>query len=461
MISMSLSELAAILRSTFTTTTNPVFNGLSKDTRTLIPGNVYVAILGESLDGHHYVEEAYQKGAIAAIVSRKVDCPIPQIIVPDTIKALGEIALNWRHRFPIPLVGVTGSNGKTTLKDMIASILRAACAGNENQVLATEGNLNNTIGVPFMLARLNAEHRLGVIEMGMNSFGEIEALTQMTEPQVAVITNAAESHLQGVINVAGVAKAKGEIFSGLNPKGIAVLNKDDAHFEYWHDLIDTHKFITFGLQNVADVTATINPCTDLSKQNITLITPLGKIDVCLPLLGKHNVMNAIAAAATGIALNLDLKTIKKGLETVVAAPGRMNEIVFSNGARIIDDSYNANPFSTQAAIYALAKYKGKKILVLADMREMGNDAESLHTLTGKRAREAGVDILFTYGDLAENCTKSFGENATHFTDKTLIAKALLPYLEAGNTILVKGSHSMHMEEVVAELVKNPIHAQVH
>ncbi len=459
MINMKLSELATLL-GTEKPSEDVTFTSLCKDTRSLPSGCLYIAIIGESLDGHQYVEEAYKKGAVAALVSRKVDSPIPQIVVDDTIAALGKIGEHWRDRFTLPIAGVTGSNGKTTLKNMIASIMRAACKGNAAQVLATEGNLNNAIGVPLMLSRLSSEHRYGVIEMGMNNFGEIAYLTKMVKPAVAVINNAAEAHLQGLRDVAGVAHAKGEIFSGLQENGIAILNKDDAFFNYWLGLISGRSYFTFGLRYTADVTAIISQHQTTTHQKLSVQTPKGNFEVNLPLLGRHNVMNALATTATAIALDFSLDVIQKGLETVQAAPGRLCQTILANGARIIDDTYNANPCSTAAAIHSLSIFEGEKILVLADMKELGPESIELHASTGQLAHEAGINHLFTLGELSAAATEAFGENAEHFTDRAKLVAAIKPHLQKGTTILVKGSHSMHMETVVADLMaqeKKPAH----
>ena len=281
------------------------FSGISTDTRTLTPGNLYIAIRGEQFDGHQFVAEAAKKGAAAALVSEKVAVDLPQLMVDDTILALGNIAAQWRDQFVLPLIGVTGSNGKTTLKNMIAAILRAACDNQAEKVLATEGNLNNNIGMPLNLARLNAQHRYAVIEMGMNHFGEIEYLTKITRPHVALITNAGASHLEGLGDVAGVARAKGEIFLGLQENGVAVLNRDDAFFPFWHSLIGKHKLITFGFHPDADVSIISQP--NQNANQFTLRTPRGNIDITLPLLGRHNILNALAAAAATTIIGIDLK----------------------------------------------------------------------------------------------------------------------------------------------------------
>ncbi|MCE3237616.1 MAG: murF [Gammaproteobacteria bacterium] len=443
MINMSLAELTKTLNARLSTAEQE-FNGVSIDSRTLHPGNLFIAIQGEKLDGHDFVAEAAQKGASAALVSRLIDSPLPQIQVPDTIDALGKLSTHWRQRFTIPFIGVTGSNGKTTLKNMIAAILRAASHNNPEKVLATQGNFNNHIGLPLNLLRLNANHRYAVIEMGMNHFGEIAYLSQLVKPlQVAVITNAAEAHLEGVQNIAGVARAKGEIFLGLEKNGIAILNSDDTHFSYWHDLVKEHSVLSFGLKNPSDITATIK-----QHSSIQLHTPQGNIDVLLPLLGTHNRMNALAATAATLAIHIDLETIKKGLEQVVPAPGRMQESFLPSGTRVINDTYNANPFSLQAAINTLATFPGTRILILGDMKELGPDEKKLHSQAGEKIRTAGIQYLFTLGELSKSATEAFGEGAEHFTEYNTLVSALQPYLTSDHTLLIKGSRSMRMERII-------------
>jgi UDP-N-acetylmuramoyl-tripeptide--D-alanyl-D-alanine ligase len=451
MIKMTLAEAAQILG---TKCSNPdlIFIGISKDNRRDTAGTLYVALKGEQFDGHDFVRDALEKGAVAALVSRQLDQDIPQLIVPDTQLALGALAKNWRNRFSLPLIGVTGSNGKTTSKNMIAAILTAACQGNTAAVLATQGNFNNAIGLPFTLFNLNEQQRYGVIEMGMNVPGEITYLTDISMPQAALLTNAAESHLQGVHDVAGVAREKGTIFTGLPESGVAVLNRDDNFYDYWRELVSGHNIISFGLDQAADVTAVIHPTASTTHQHITLQTPSGHIDVNLTLLGKHNVRNALGAAAAACAIGIDLAAIKTGLENTHPEQGRFTPHLLSNGVRIIDDTYNANPFSTHAAINTLATFSGKKILVLADMRELGSNEIALHQLTGERALAAGIDHLFTYGSLTAETSKAFGKNAAHFTDRAELVSALRPYLQSGTTVLVKGSRSMRMELIIAELL---------
>jgi UDP-N-acetylmuramoyl-tripeptide--D-alanyl-D-alanine ligase len=426
-------------------------NGISIDTRTLEPGNLFVAIHGERLDGHDYIEQAYQKGAAAAIVSRAIESPLPQLVLEDTTAALGKLAAYWRQQFPnINIIAVTGSNGKTTLKNMIALIMTAACQGDDSQVLATQGTLNNQWGLPMTLARLNENHRYAAIEMGMNHFGEIDYLTKLTQPHVAIITNAAASHLAGVGDLAGVARAKAEIFSGLPKNGVAILNRDDAFFNFWHEAIGELTFISFGFHPDAHVRASIHDTTQ--TQHLSLHTPQGDFDLHLPLLGKHNVHNALAAAAAALAAGIPLSAIKTGLENAKPAPGRLQVHTLANGVNIIDDTYNANPFSLQAAVNILAAFNGKKILVLGDMKELGPEEKALHKTAGEEIRAAGIDYLFTYGELSSSTAQAFGEGAYHFNEQEKLVNALKPFLYNTTTILVKGSRSMHMEKVIHELV---------
>lgn len=445
MIHMTLQQAADILE-TNANAPHLSFQGISIDTRKIEPNQLFIAIPGEQVDGHDFIEEARKKGASAALVNRFVESELPQIKVNDTILAMGKLGAAWRHQFNLPIVAVTGSNGKTTLKNMIASILIAACGNDKTHVLATKGTLNNHLGLPLTLAELNHTHRYGVIEMGMNHFGEIEYLTQLTQPDVALITNAAAAHLEGVGDLAGVARAKGEIFLGLSPKGTAILNRDDHFFSYWQELVGKRTIISFGLHDEANVTL-------VSQQNDTTIinTPQGQIDIRLPLLGQHNIVNMLAATAAACALNIPLSAIKKGLETIAPAPGRLQLHKLKNGVNLIDDTYNANPFSLQAAVDTLAHFTGKKILVLGDMKELGEQTTTLHHDAGKKIRAAGIDYLFTYGELSAHTAQAFGEGAYHFNTQDKLITAVKPLLYNQTTVLVKGSRSMRMEKIVHQL----------
>ena len=449
MIRMTLADAAAILG--LHEIKNDEFHGICIDSRKTQTCNLFVAIPGERVDGHDFIQEAYQKGATAALVTRRVECEIPQLVVNDIVEALGKLAAAWRQQLRLPIVAVTGSNGKTTLKNMIASIMKATCNNNEAEVLATVGTLNNHLGLPLTLARLTHQHRYAVIEMGMNHFGEISHLTNITKPTVAFINNSAAAHLEGLGDVAGVARAKAEIFQVLTKDGIAILNRDDAFYSYWLEQIGTHFFLSFGFAADADVTATLHEPT--TTQHLTLHTPRGDIDIQLPLLGKHNALNALAAAAASLAIGIPLNYIKAGLEAILPAPGRLQLRTLANGVNVIDDTYNANPFSLKAAVDTLISFNGKKILVLGDMRELGTDAKSLHHSAGENIRAAGINYLFTFGDLSENTSLAFGEGAYHFKEQTKLIEALKPYLYNQTTVLVKGSRSMRMENVIAGIVE--------
>ncbi len=434
-----------------------LFTGITLDTRKLQPDNLFIVLKGAQVDGHDYLETAKQQGAVAALVSQASTVDLPLIRVKDVTDALGQLAAAWRDQFSLPIIGITGSNGKTTLKNMMHAILIAACQNDRNQVLATLGNLNNHWGLPLTLARLNVEHRYAIIEMGMNHFGEIEYLTQLAKPSIAIITNAAACHIEGVGDIAGVARAKAEIFMGLAPDGIAILNRDDAFYSYWREQIQHHSYLTFGWHEEAHVRGEIVENTSADNTQTSLInlqTPIGNIEINLPLLGKHNVLNALAATAAALALDIDLATIKRGLEEhLQSAPGRLQLHILANGVKIIDDTYNANPFSLQAAVDTLVTFQGKKILVLGDMKELGPEAKPLHFTAGEKIRAAGIDYLFTLGELSAQSANAFGDGAYHFNEQDKLINALKPFLYNQTTILIKGSRSMRMEKIVAELVQ--------
>lgn len=450
MIQMTLTEAAKALGLP-SNTANCTFTGICIDSRLVQPGNLFIALPGSKMNGHDFINEAASKGAACALVDHLVETSIPQLQTHDTVAALGALTAHWRNQFHIPFIAVTGSNGKTTAKSMIASILTAACDNNAEKVLSPQGTFNNHTGLPLTLARLNSSHRYAVIEMGMNHFGEIEYLTKLTRPQVAMITNAAESHLEGVGDVAGVARAKAEIFMGLSDDGIAVLNRDDHFFGYWKEIVGKRKMLSFGYHADADVRATIHPSQQ--THHVTIHTPKGEITLHLPLLGKHNVTNALSATAATIALDIPLSAVKNGLEQLLPVPGRLQLHKLENGVNIIDDTYNANPFSLQVAIETLANFSGKKILVLGDMKELGNNSKEYHEIAGEKIRHAGIDYLFTFGELSAMTASKFGEGAYHFNEQIKLLNALKPFLHNQATILVKGSRSMRMEKIIAGLLQ--------
>ena len=424
------------------------FAGVSTDTRTIRNGELFFALQGPNFDGHDYVASAKENGAAAAVVSAIVDEDIAQITVDDAKQALGRFGAAWRNEKDIIVVGVTGSNGKTTLKELIA-----ACLNQKAPTLATQGNLNNDIGMPLMLLRINDGHKYAVLEMGANHKGEIEYLTSLAKPDVAVITNAAAAHLEGFGSLEGVAHAKGEILQGVKRPNVAVLNADDAYFSYWASLVGDARTLTFGIDSAADVRAD-EIKTGPEQTDFRLHLPGGSIAVTLPLAGFHNVSNACAAAAVAIALGANNAQIKTALESVAPVAGRMQPLAGSNGSTLFDDSYNANPISVIAAAEFLAALAGESWLVLGDMKELGDDAEDLHREVGEAARTSGINRLFALGELSRQSVAGFGENGRWFESIDTLIESLLSALAAATervSVLVKGSRSMRMERVVNAL----------
>ncbi len=418
--------------------------GVSTDTRTLQAGQLFVALHGPNFDGHDYLAEAKARGAAACMVEKPVaNCP--SIIVGDTRLALGRLARAWRQRFTLPLVAVTGSNGKTTVKEMLATIL-----GQQGQTLATRGNLNNDIGLPLTLFDLDAGYTAAVVEMGANHAGEIAYLTRLAEPGVAVITNAAPAHLEGFGSLEGVARAKGEIFQGLSETGTAIINADDPFAPLWREFAQSRKTLSFGLLQPADVTARWQAGERGSQLQVT--TPEGELECTLALLGEHNVMNALAAIAAALAVGLPMTAIKAGLEEMQPVPGRLQLKPGLKGCRIIDDTYNANPASLTAAIQVLAGFAGKRILVLGDMGELGENAIPLHAEAGRVAKAAGIEGLYAVGSMAKAAVESFGAGAEWFADQPTASATLQSELASDVTVLLKGSRLSHMEQVVNALV---------
>ena len=442
MIELYLSEVAAALNATLLGD-DVKFTGCNTDTRKITPGSIYVALRGENFDGHKFVSAAQENGASAVIVEQVVaDCNLPCLCVADTRKALGSLAKFWLERFKLPLVAITGSNGKTTTKEM----LRAIFAEN---VLANEGNFNNDIGVPLTLFNLNSKHQQAVIEMGANHAGEIGYLTQLAPPNVATITQCAPAHLEGFKTIKGVALAKGEIFSNLQADGIAVINNDDDYAELWRDLAAPHTISTFAINNPADVMAT-QIQLNVASSDFNLKTPNGDITIHLPLPGQHNIMNALAASGCALASGCSLNTIKNGLETMQSVKGRLQLCKGINDSTIINDTYNANPTSLEAALMVLQQSNAPRILVLGDMNELGSQEIEFHQQAGKQAREFGVESLLAIGELSKNAADSFGEGAKHFEQHA----DLIDYLQkiaTNATILVKGSRGMKMETIVNAL----------
>jgi UDP-N-acetylmuramoyl-tripeptide--D-alanyl-D-alanine ligase len=427
------------------------FRDVSTDSRRVVPGSLFVALRGEHFDGHDHVAAAFAGGAVAALVARELPGQGPLLVVDDTVAALGRLAAGWRARHQLPTVAVTGSTGKTTVKEMVAAIL-----GRRGSVLATRGNLNNHIGLPLTLLGLDASHRAAVVELGANHPGEIAYLTGIARPTVGVVTNAGPVHLEGFGDIAGVARGKGELFAGLDAAGTAVINADDAHAAMWHELAADRRTLTFGVEADADVTtepARIAERDGLRPtQAFLLTTPLGSIDVELPLAGRHNVANALAAAAAALVAGADLDAVRAGLAAVATVPGRLQGMAGPGGSLIIDDTYNANPTAFAAAIELLAGRPGHRWLAVGDMAELGDDAPRWHAWVGEQARARGIDRLFAVGALARRAADAFGDNGAAFTDQETLVAALRDDLDGEVTLLVKGSRSAHMERVVESLV---------
>ena len=421
------------------------FGGISIDTRTLREGQLFFALQGPNFDGRDYVAAARDKGAAGAVVNAAVADEIPQIIVDDTREALGRFATAWRDMHDATVVAVTGSNGKTTLKELIAACLSAA-----GSTLATQGNLNNDLGVPLMLSRMEPQHRFAVFEMGANHAGEIAYLTGLVRPDVVAITNAGAAHLEGFGSIEGVAHAKGEILQGRRRPRCAVLNADDRYFDLWRSMASDVRVLAFGFGERADVRATdIRARSDHS--DFTLHIGAAQARVELPLPGVHNVRNACAAAAVAHALGLSTETIASALANVRPVSGRLQPVAGVHGATLFDDSYNANPLSVIAATEFLAALPGESWLVLGDMKELGEDAEELHREVGEAARANGVSRLFALGELAREAVEGFGDRARWYASIDTLVDEVSGMLKPGVNVLVKGSRSMRMERVVDAL----------
>lgn len=426
------------------------FSGVTTDSRRVCGGDLFVALKGERFDGNDHVHEAIARGAAAAMTSRVVeaDLPIAQIVVGDTRLALGRLAADWRTRFALPLVALTGSNGKTTVKEMLAAILAARC-GDRAAVLATEGNLNNDIGMPLTLLRLRERHRYAVIEMGMNHAGEIDYLTRIARPTVALVNNAQRAHVGILGSVRAIARAKGEIYAGLGASGIAIVNHDDPNAGYWTRLNAGRRVITFGLGEGAEVRAT------LEGTQVRVVTPVDAFLARLQVPGEHNVRNALAACAAAHALEIAPAAMQAGLAAFAGVPGRLQRRRGRAAGWVIDDSYNANPESMKAAIGVLAAETGRRVLVMGDMGELGAQAASMHAEVGEFARASGVEALFALGDASRAAAEAFGAGARSFASVDELVAAARREAAAGATVLVKGSRFMQMERVADALAGEP------
>lgn len=432
----------------------PLVTGVSTDTRTLGEGDLFIALVGPNFDGHKFIDTAKKAGASALVVSQHVETDLPYVLVEDTKLALGALGAAVKREVAPKTVGITGSSGKTTVKEMVAAILSRI--GN---VLATNGNFNNDIGVPLTLLRLEPQHDFAVIEMGANHLGEIAYTTQLVKPDVATIVNAAAAHLEGFGSLLGVARAKSEIFKGLADSGMAIINADSQFQAFWSGKLKHLALQQFSSEGVAD--------TDFHAKDITLgldgcaeflmCTPLGNVGLTLALPGQHNVSNALAAAALAINVGASLEDVKYGLENMQQVSGRLQVKQLTNQVKILDDTYNANVASVNAAVDLLSSFSGHRVLVLGDMGELGDKARYYHELVGEHAKKQGIDYLITLGVLSQSASDVFG--GKHFSDLDTLVEYMVTYLQREQrdiTILVKGSRSARMEKVVDALEASPV-----
>jgi UDP-N-acetylmuramoyl-tripeptide--D-alanyl-D-alanine ligase len=427
---------------------------VSSDSRTLEAGSLFVALRGPNFDGADFVAAAAARGAVAALVERRVSAGLPQIVVPDALRALQQLASAWRAQFDYPIVGVAGSNGKTTAKTMTGAIL-----SRMGLCMATQGNLNNHIGVPLTLMRLTTLHRSAVVEMGANRIGDVAELVKLARPTIGLITNAGAEHLEGFGDLDGVAKGEGEMVAGLAPEATAIINADDPYAGYWRSVASAGRVVTFG----AHAAAIGGPADFAAKDAVqsiehgefqtrfTLRCPLGERPILLKAGGAHNVANALAAAAAAGAAGASLEDIASGLADFRAVSGRLQLKAGPRGSWIIDDSYNANPSSVRAGLEVLRSLSGATWLVLADMAELGEQTADMHAHVGSYARDCGVKRLFAMGTQSSRAVETFGPGGEWFADPNALIRRLQAELSSGVTVLVKGSRVNRLERVVQAL----------
>lgn len=447
MIELRLSEAAKFIGGAFEGI-DKAFRGVSTDTRKIRENELFIALKGLNFNGNDFVNEAFTKGAAGCIVGYEKKKDKQSIFVDDTRIALGKLAYYWREEMPSKIIAITGSNGKTSLKELLAS-----CISIKANTLSTEGNLNNDIGLPLMLLKLNSSYEFSVLEMGANRPKEIEYLVNLANPHVVVINNAAIAHIEGFNDLNGVAKAKGEILQGRVAPKYAILNYDDAYFSLWNEMAINSEVISFGLNSKAMIYAK-NIQIQKEFSHFHLILPDDSIDIRLKLPGNHNIMNACAAGAVMYSLGRSSREIKEGLEKVSSVTGRLQLMDSRSGHTIINDSYNANPTSTVAAIEYLKSMSNKKIFVFGDMKELGDNSNDMHAVIGEKARNMGIDYLYAVGEMTKYTVKEFGNNGFWFTSiDELIANLRSMMRDNKNmSILVKGSRSMRMERVVSQIV---------
>ena len=434
------------------------FERVSTDSRTVGPGDLFVALKGDRFDAHDFLGDVAARGAAAALVAHvPAGLAMPVVEGGETRAALGALAHGWRKRFAVPLVAVTGSNGKTTVKEMIASIFAAAVGADAR--LATAGNLNNDIGVPLTLLRLSGAHRVAVIELGMNHPGETEILARLAAPTVALVNNAQREHQEFMATVEAVALEHAAVIHALTPDGVAVFPADDAYASIWRVAATGNPILDFALHD-AERQVEAQVTGRLHGGELAIDTPAGAMTVRLRALGEHNARNALAAAAAALAAGIELAAIKQGLESFEPVKGRLQvrqaDVGSLAGATVVDDTYNANPDSMRAAIDVLAAQPAPRVLVIGDMGEVGDEGPAFHREIGAYARERGIDALFALGDASRDACTAYGDTARHFGDVGALVTALLAAgYGAQATVLVKGSRYMKMERVVDALTNQP------
>ena len=446
MIQLRLSSLCSPLEARLIGA-DTSFSSVSTDTRALTPGQLFVALRGERFDGHDYLQQAQQQGVAAVLVDREPPAGLSALVVDDTRAALGRLSALWREAGHAVIVAVTGSNGKTTVKEMLAAILR-----EKGEVLATEGN--NDIGLPLTLLRLQDE-AYGVVEMGANHPGEIAYLSRISHPDVVLLINAGRAHLAGFGDLEGVARAKGEIITGLTDDGWVVLNADDPWARLWRELAGGRKTLSFGIHHAADVSSPRDGLTltwDKTgfHSRFPVRTSEGEIEISLGLAGEHNRLNALGAIAAALTVGATLDDAKRGLARLRPVRGRLQPLAGESGIHLVDDSYNANPDSVKAAIDVLATAPGRKILVLGGLAEMGEGGEGFYRDIGNYARTSGVELLFALGE-ASAVLPAFGEGGVQSNSYEDLIAALKQRLRPADRVLVKGSRSAAMERVIAAL----------
>mgnify|MGYP001556142386 CR=1 FL=1 len=448
MIRMSLNQAADLLNCT-PAQSDLTFTGITTDSRKVVPGMLFAALPGETFNGHDYIQQAMENGAVAALVSKNVSTSLTVLQVTDVLTALGTLAGHWRRECTAKVIGITGSNGKTTVKEMVASILR-----QEGSVLATKGNFNNELGLPLTVFRLSKSHDFAVLEMGASNPGDIAYLADIAKPDIGVITNIGPAHLKGFIDIQGVARAKGEMFAALSKDGTAIINAAEPWVDLWLKTNGAGRVCYFNGEGENSVR--VRHVAD----NVVVSTPVGEFSLQLPLPGLHNLTNAMAATSVCLALDVPLDRIKAGLEAVKPVPGRLSLKRTASGWTVIDDTYKANPASLYAALKVLASENGEPWLVMGDMKELGSDSRKMHAELGEAARSLGVKRIFAVGDASTATVDAFGEKAIHFNSRDGLIEALCAELRPGVACLVKGSRSMGMEHVVNAISNGYEHSEV-